>query len=470
VDILKWLDVYKMRHLNQFEKVSMALFFKIITVLFAFFTVCSNLMADQKKDIEKYKQSWTAKASALQRQIDLDAPFNQEIFIGTHNSYNSANYSIPFIRYVDPNQTLSIVDQLEMGMRTLEFDAHWFLSRKGKKDILLCHGQDNHLGCSIYDRPIKDGLQELQTWLKANPDEVILLYIERHLDGHEPYLASLLDNYLGRYIYTPDMIRSHHDAPNSCVAIPHSLTKSDILKSKKQLLIVVKGCDGSNPSYQDQKKYPFIWNNYAFSGIGKIPGDPFTFLDTKINSDFKPYPECGTDVIYYQDPAHSSLWRMFEDKTKLSNAVEETRKILPADMQEMLHCDINWISMDMLTTNDPRLRASIWSWAPHYPIDGQGQCALYKNNEGIENADCNKIIDGYACEQEHTHQFQAIAVKGKWQEGESLCQVMAGPKWHFSMPINSSYMQLLKIEVQDQALSNIWVNYRQNAQLQWRTG
>lgn len=425
-----------------------------------------NAMAGTEEDIARYKQSWTAKALALQRQIDMNAPFNQTMFVGTHNSYNSKSYQILPIRYVDPNHTLSVYDQLELGVRSIEFDAHWFLGRHMQKDILLCHGQDNHLGCSSFDRPISEGLEELRNWLNKNPNEIVLLYIERHLDGHEPRLAYLLDKYVGDFIFKPVQLRKN-DRLKNCISIPSTLTKAEILRSGKQLLIVVKSCDGRDASYEEQGQYPYIWNDYVFAGIGSILGDPHTFIDTTIGDDFKPYPRCETEA-FNQDPAHTSLWRMFEDRTRLSNATKKTRKLLASDMQEILRCDIHWPAMDMLEVNDDRLTAAVWSWATTFPIEGSGQCAIYKKDEGIQNKPCSDMISGYVCENTITHHFKSIAVMGAWDQGEAMCQSVAGRAWHFSMPVNGSQMHVLKIDVNRKALPEVWLNYRQNDQTLWQ--
>src|SRR5947208_16682357 len=85
-------------------------------------------------DIETFKHSWTAAALKLQREIDLNAPLNVATFLATHNSYNSKSYQIPFVRYIDPNQNLSIYDQLEIGVRSIELDAHWSLTQDFKKE------------------------------------------------------------------------------------------------------------------------------------------------------------------------------------------------------------------------------------------------------------------------------------------------------------------------------------------------
>lgn len=430
----------------------------IISIILVSLCFNSEVLANTSDEIDEFKHSWTAKALALQRQIDIDAPFNHATFIGTHNSYNSESYKIPLIRYVDPSHTLSVYEQLEMGVRSVEFDAHWYLGRRAKKEILLCHGQPNHIGCSVFDRPFVEGLQELQNWLKANPGEVVLLYIEKHLDGHESQLATELDQYLGSIIFKPSVIRKSGRDANTCVAIPQTLTKRDVLQAGKQLLIVTKEC--SSLANADQDHFNYNVNDYVFAGIGNIPSSLFTFLDSTIGDDFKPYPDCSTD-IFNADPEHTSSWRIFEDRTKLSNVGNPKRKLLAEDMKELLRCHINWPTMDMLSVDDARLSAAVWSWTPSFPIEGQGQCAIYKNGEGIQNVPCTQSMSGYTCEQEGTYFFAAISAAGTWQEGEAMCQVFAGKDWHFSMPVNGSQMHALKISVENKLLPEVWLNYRQ---------
>ena len=162
----------------------MSLSKKCLCVFLSLFCIFQTVKAES--DLTQSANSkWLMRALALQRQIDLNAPIIQATFIGTHNSYNSESYRIPFIRYIDPNHTLSVYEQLEAGARSIELDAHWYQGRYGKKDILLCHGRPNHLGCSMFDRPFREGLLELREWMKAHPQEILLIYIERHLDGHE---------------------------------------------------------------------------------------------------------------------------------------------------------------------------------------------------------------------------------------------------------------------------------------------
>src|SRR5258707_15135322 len=118
-------------------------------------TLCFSAAVNAENNsqaVQDFKRSWVAKALMLQRDIDMNVPLNQSTFLATHNSENSISYQIPFVRYIDPNQILSIYDQLEMGIRNIELDVHWYTSINFKKDILLSHALESHLGCSIFDR------------------------------------------------------------------------------------------------------------------------------------------------------------------------------------------------------------------------------------------------------------------------------------------------------------------------------
>lgn len=438
-------------------------------LLLSFFVLSSGFAIDTHaypNSIKNAHSSWIAMALKLQREIDRDAPLSEATFIGTHNSYNSKNYSTPsIIRYVDPNQTLSIYDQLETGIRSLELDAHWTTNNTLSKDILLCHGQPNHLGCSLSDLKMSDALQELREWLKANPNEIVLLYIDRFLDGHEPRLTTLLEQSIGEFIYKAEVARSHNDDPKGCVALPTKLSKSDILKTGKQLVIVTKGCDGSHPHYEEQDTFKLKWNDYVFSGIGDIPTYPYTFIDSTMDF-FAVYPDCGKSSIFNSDKQHSSLWRIYEDRTQLSNMGHVLKKIEPEDMQALTRCGINWPSMDMLNVSDKRLNAAIWSWASSYPQNNQGRCAIYQNAEGIKNTPCDETRMGFACREANTQNIKAVSIMGNWSYGESACSLL-GKNWHFIVPVNGYQMNFLKESMTQLSLQQVWLNYAVDPEGHW---
>ncbi len=403
--------------------------------------------------------SWVDDTLKLQREIDLNAPLNEATFIGTHNSYNSKAYEIPFVRYVDPNHTLSIYDQLDAGVRSVELDAHWTLATHFKKEILLCHGQPNHTGCSAFDRPIEEGLVEIRDWLQKHPGEIVLLYIERHLDGHEPRMAALLEKYLGNYLFQPKAVRHSTTDARACVTLPAWLTKADILRAGKQLLLIVKHCDGSNPAYEEQKEFPFIWNDYAFSGSGEMQPQAYTFVDADMS--LISYPGCGKFDLYKNDPLHTSLWRIIEDRTLLSSVVHPSKKIEIPEMRDLIRCGINWPSMDMLEQNDPRFTGAIWSFAEHYPQAGAGHCAMYQPQTGMINTECAKNAERFSCQNDITRAFDLAKHGGDFSQGELACQEL-GAEWHFKTPVNGGQMNTVSELVKAFNLNSVWLNYRED--------
>lgn len=437
------------------------------SAIFVLSTCCliSLTHASTDSDLEKFKHSWLAQALELQRQIDIDAPLNKATFLATHNSYNSKAYQKPF-RYLDPNHTLSIYNQLEAGVRSIELDAHWTLADKFKKEILLCHAKEDHVGCSVFDRKIQEGLQEIRKWLLENPTEIVLLYIERHLNGHEPRMAYYLDSILGEFIYKPTEVRSKDDTEHFCVSLPTNISKSDILKTGKQLLIVVKGCDGANPNYQERDKYPQIWNDYVFSGIANVPNAHYTFLEEK-PGEFQGYPDCGKSDAFAFDTTHQSLWRIFEDRTFNGNIQHPQKKLDQYIMIEMVQCGINWQTMDMLKVADDRLAAAIWSWAPDYPKIDAGNCSIYKRkNAGIINIDCDKTVAAVACKNEITQEIGVIAQAGSFADASIAC-TSKGSDWRFFTPVNGEEMSRLDEAAQKIGGPEVILNYRKNSSGKW---
>ena len=115
-------------------------------------------------------------------------------------------------RYIDPNHILSIYNQLEIGIRSIEIDVHWTLNTVGlkfwenwKKRLLLCHGKNDHKGCSPVDRHFTEGLSEVSSFLRKpeNANEVLIIYIEDHMDGKYDKAISHIQSTIGDLVYRP---------------------------------------------------------------------------------------------------------------------------------------------------------------------------------------------------------------------------------------------------------------------------
>lgn len=302
---------------------------KLYFFILFFFLLSAPLFAASVSD---YKNSWEYKALQLQSKIDQDAPFGKASFITTHNSYNAGVYSQNG-SYIDPNQKISIYDQLEIGVRSIELDVHYTFSSTGFwpwewkffQALKLSHANGD-VGTHPNDRFFKQGLDEIKTWLEKNRDQVLLIYIEDHMEGQYEKAINELNQTIGSYVYKP----------NGCQNLPMDLTKNKVLKAGKQVLIIGGNCKTNS------------WANYAYKGI-------FSSTESLIN--FKPFPICmagNKDAKYLQ----SKLVRIYEDSTKLSAIFGNPGpRIKVNDALEMAKAGIAAIGLDQIIPFDPRLKA-----------------------------------------------------------------------------------------------------------------
>jgi hypothetical protein len=302
--------------------------------------------------VAAYEKSAVHRALQLQYELGNDLPFANASWLGTHNSFNTSTRE-PTVSGLDSNQQLSMTDQLRIDMRSLEVDAHWFPSAEasGAYAPVLCHarGEDQkHAGCTT-EPLLVDGLKEIATWLRANPRQVLLLYVEDHLETAEGYAqgAAALHDAFGGLLYAP--------GGTACVPLPMDGTRNDVLAAGKQVL-VISGChDGAG------------WNGAVFSGAARARDE----------TGAAGYGEDGSC-----DPARppavydSHLLRVFEDSTALSATVNQGMDpITPKKAAALQRCAVDITGFDQLLPDDRRLAASVWSWAAGEP-SSSGDCAV----------------------------------------------------------------------------------------------
>lgn len=373
--------------------------------------------------ISDFGNSWAGKALSIQSKLDDQTPMSTNNIIGTHNSYNSKVYR-DADSYIDPQQKHSIYDQLRMGARFVELDAHWTYKIDGfdwGNDLLLCHtgiGKnfgDVHVGCSLTDRYLTEGMDEVKNWLNANPNEVIIIYIEDHTDGHHQELANIMNDKLAGKIYTS----------GGCKDVPASLTENQVRAAGKQVILWKdSGCSGNS-----------AMKNMAFTGLGQIN-------------------------------------RTWEDRTNIGalggfftgNAV---KRIEAADITEGFKNGSNIINLDDMTYNDGRLEAAIWSWDKNEPNNSGGNqdCAVQWSNGRWDDANCDSSHH-FACKDDQGS-WQLSSYSAKWTEGNAACNQLAG-NYSFAAPSSSQDNQALKNA--KAGVSHVWVNMNDRAEEgNWKT-
>jgi hypothetical protein len=319
--------------------------------------------------MKEYLASSTHITLGMQYSLGNQLPLRHAAWLGTHNSFNTTANAAT-LSQLDANQQLSLTDQLRSDMRSLELDAHWFpsLAAAGFGPV-LCHAEGadtGHAGCTT-EQPLVNGLREIATWLRANPRQVVLLYLEDHLDNDEGYAdgAQAVRSAFGNLLYAP--------GGRSCTPLPLHRTRNDVLAARKQVIVISDCHSGTG------------WNGAIFSGAARAKDET---------------GPAGYGVDGQCDPTRppaaydDRLLRVFEDSTALTALrSQESHPINERKAATLQRCAVDITGFDQLLPYDGRLRASVWSWAPGQPTTGS--CALQKG-DGWHSADC-RTRHPFAC-------------------------------------------------------------------------
>jgi hypothetical protein len=320
-----------------------------------------------RKQIARYEGSWLERTIQFQYRLGNSVPFRDAPWIGTHNSFNSPS-EMPTLSHTDSNQQLSLADQLRLDVRSLELDVHWNTSPRanGAEAPVVCHARgadEMHAGCTT-ERLLGDVLDDVVEWLRANRDQVLLLYIEDNVDASSGYgpTSEVLDSKLrdadGRsLIYKPA-------AGGTCRDLPLSATRNDVLARRAQV-VIVSGC-GEGSAWRG-----LVWNWGSTHVEGGNDGyRDFPVCDQDPDGDGR--PEFGRDVY------EAKLVRFFEDSTWLSATVGgEGEGLTPEITRRMWRCGVDLFGFDQLLPDDGRLAALAWSWATNEPSRA-GDCTLQR--------------------------------------------------------------------------------------------
>jgi hypothetical protein len=399
--------------------------------------------------VAAYEGSWVHRALSLQRGLDEAAPLFEEQLPHTHNTFNSSAYQIPTdgslpsyyptLTNQDPNQPYSITDQLRMDVRAIEIDLHWVPSPFGSPStggfwVTMCHGSGEdptatgtyvHVGCT-YDRPFQDGMAEVARWLKANPDQFLLLYLENQLNGNQQAhdLASqIISQQLGSLVYRP---------PKRTPCAPMPLSASRVtMRSAGARVLIVGNCG------------PGAWGTWVHERGPKWDesGNPSNYDATA----------CAKDRSARQ--RHTSFRRYFEDSTWLTAMLGGGEHLSTDTVAAMVGCGVNIIGMDQLTPDDPRLAALVWSWAQDEPRGGS--CAFQGSDARFDAGGCSQRHH-FACMS--AGGWAVTKASGSWDQGFQACAAeFTGAS--FAVPPNG-YRNALLAGAKPPGVGEVWLNYR----------
>lgn len=141
-------------------------------------------------------------SSALNGQSTWELPathlrYHEVCFLTSHNSYAATHHG-----YYYAQQTLTIKEQLAMGVRALMLDTH----EDRLQNVVLCHR--NHLITRIICRgkapmPLTEALKTIREFLIENPTEIITIFLENYVRNAEILDNSFRSADLEQYILRP---------------------------------------------------------------------------------------------------------------------------------------------------------------------------------------------------------------------------------------------------------------------------
>lgn len=397
-------------------------------------TACNTPIGPQASSavVEAFPGSWTDRALRLQYELAGDMPMRNAPWVGTHNSFNAVAEMGPTLSDLDSNQQLTIVDQLRLGVRSLELDVHWFpsLAANGQRAPVVCHARaagEGHAGCTV-EKTLRPVLEEIAGWLSDNPGEVLLLYLEDHLEGlpgHDAAAADL-EATLGDVIHRPA-------GGGTCQALPLDLTRNEVAAAGKQVIVASKCGSGA------------AWQGVAFDWTRHEEERPVGFQD---------FPDCGPD--FDRATYDSELIRYYEDSTALTAGVGEPDEgITPATAARMMRCAVDLTGMDQLLPDDGRLEALVWSWAPDEPA-ASGDCS-------VQRADARWVAR--ACAERHP--VACRAADGAWSVAlptvpAAAATARCGQGAEHAVPRTGYEGQLLRVAMAAAGVETAWLGQRRD--------
>ncbi|TMW66867.1 hypothetical protein Poli38472_011983 [Pythium oligandrum] len=348
---------------------------------------------------------WVARAISYQRNLSYDQPLCFTELPGTHNSATTfangygnrdqlvnnmldANNSDSYMR--TSNQIVSLTDQLGMGARFLEIDSHYFaksfrsghcsriqfsflddasaaivretgalLSAGSKEDATLVEWQASLMGClpslsgirAEDERLHEETLNEIAEWVKANTNDLIILYTEigSEIDTFRKTddLLALYEKAFGDLSFTPADFKAQGGDWKD-------FKLSDLIAKGKRVIHI---SGSSNDLMFDMDKLCDGWSDIP---NGKT-GTAGAIWGQKTNS--------GKLIRAYQSQLHYAT--MSEDAlggSVVTGTDSEPATVTAATLPAFVKAGVNILAPDLL--DGATMTAMVWSWASKEPSEG----------------------------------------------------------------------------------------------------
>eukprot|EP01080_Neovahlkampfia_damariscottae_P005353 gene5353-9161_t len=393
---------------------------------------------------------WLKRAVKLQRDLSYEHPLNYVMMPSTHNSaityadsYGELQpeYTGILKKLLPPqknplviiaNHWVSVTDQLNMGIRHIELDVHWF-----QNDARICHASNvqidsinkiiknigsvigmeipwntQKLGCAGLNRNFDDSLKEIKLWYDKpeNKDEILVIFLDIDPDfknwNKTEWLFEPIQRHFGNLVFSQKDKESKYPT--------RWPTPNELIKDGKRILFPSREHLGERT--HEFTFYPRFWDEGGARRVKPFPiceeKNPF-FVKRRLTEDagsFGPF----FNASGYNEPWHNHI------------------------LKEYVDCNIHYASSDVLIPE--KMEGFIWTWDKEEPKYSKG-CVIQKTNSRWRNEQNCDLKLSVACQSNsnHTHWIPSEKV-GSWKEGDNLCE--SGYK--FGIPWNAYYNAIKK--------------------------
>jgi hypothetical protein len=409
-----------------------------------------------------------------QHRLSQHLPLSEGLWLGTHNSFNNA---ADF--YIQFNQQYSMTDQLRLGIRYLDIDINCSPGLDSHREIRMVHSSENASvpvapglnfnfvpGMSPFDRPLRNGLEEIRAWLDANPGEFVIISHEERTENARPNeLYEMYSRIFGGMIITPAEFESYYGVPSS--EMVRVFRVSDWIDGSangqtKRLLIIMRDKDGGETD-AGGLAFRNVPDRPGYSDGGQNGGP--AFIESLVAG-----PVLTSALV---SPDHHNL---FEGSFQNASMAPLT----PGVTYQMARTGVNAIMFEPLGTSniiggtdsisnifgvtipfEDLLDSVAWSWQAGHPLAGGNRAALVVRSTGRFRSEIAGQQYRFAMQSIGGKAWKISAGSGQYQQADSIVGAENGklPIWRFAVPGSGLQMQRLLKEMEDAGVDACWVAY-----------
>ena len=409
--------------------------------------LCTNAVAESQVE-------WAERALTIQNSLDNDAPLAQSTWVGTHNSFGNADDD----NLMDFNQSSSLKEQMDQGVRELVFDLHYDSSA-----IRMCHNNITSYGECIDgitgNRKFYKGLEDIRDWINdGNDDQVILLKLELASDAKSNInkVEKKIDGKIYDYVYRTELTDTHGDyGKDGCTEIETAtLTKSKVLNAGKNIILFTsENCIGDN----------------GFNDMTFYSGDNIDDENSVANLE-----------DWSSSKKNTVMSRNKDGTTRDGQLGNSSANMHPSDAHDYMLAGLNIFEMYGYGASGSSWKVNgeypigpedmVWSWSENnYEPSGTGDCAQLSSSDdrfvdtscsGEFYAACRKLVESDGSRA--INKWAITTQKTTLANADTLCLQENSGDYFFATPRNAMELQELNNARSEAALSseNIWLNYQ----------